>query len=42
MNEKTRTILLLALLVLGLGFIYWVQNSYEQNFTETLGSFLSI
>lgn len=36
MNEKTRTIVLVVLLLLAVGFIFWVQNNYDSNFTETL------
>lgn len=36
MSEKTRTIVLLILLAVAIGFIIWSQNQYDQNFTETL------
>jgi len=36
MSEKTRTIVLLILLFIAIGFIVWTQGQYASNFTETL------
>jgi len=36
MKEWHRTIILLALLVLAAGFIFWMNNSYDTNFVDTL------
>ena len=34
MSEKTRTIVLLALLAIAIGFLIWTQGQYSSNFTE--------
>ena len=36
MSERTRTIFLLLLLAVAIGFIVWSQGQYESNFVETL------
>jgi uncharacterized membrane protein YhfC len=36
MKEKTRTILLLILLAIAVGFIIWMRKSYSSNFTDNL------
>ncbi len=36
MKEGVRTIILFALLIVAIGFIMWSQNSYNQNFLDTL------
>lgn len=36
MREGLRTIILIMLFVFAVGFIIWTQNSYDQNFLETL------
>ncbi|MDB5186521.1 MAG: hypothetical protein JWL85_1044 [Candidatus Saccharibacteria bacterium] len=36
MKEKHRTIILLILLAIAVGYIIWMQNSYSSNFTDTL------
>lgn len=36
MSENKRTIMLLTLLVIVLGFMWWTQNSYSTNFTDDL------
>lgn len=35
LSEHTRTILLFALLFVGIAFILWAQSQYEQNFVES-------
>lgn len=35
LTETQRTILLLIVLALAIGFIIWTQNQYETNFTES-------
>jgi hypothetical protein len=34
-NETVRTIILLILLAVAIGFIYWSQGQYQQNFIES-------
>ncbi len=36
MNEKTRTVILLILLAIAIGFIIWMNGNLENNFTESL------
>jgi lipopolysaccharide export system protein LptC len=36
MRESVRTVILILLLIIAVGFIYWTQNNYEANFVETL------
>jgi len=36
MKEWHRTIILLVLLGAAIGFIFWMNNSYDNNFIETL------
>ncbi|MDB5184777.1 MAG: hypothetical protein JWN38_585 [Candidatus Saccharibacteria bacterium] len=36
MNEKLRTVLLLLLLAVGIGFIFWMRSQYTGNFTDGL------
>ncbi len=33
-TEKQRTLVLVVLLVIALGFIYWTKNSYDANFVD--------
>jgi len=34
MNERTRTIILVVLLTIAVGFIWWTKNEYQTNFTD--------
>lgn len=34
MSEKTRTIILVILLVVAIGFIIWTRGNYQQNFVN--------
>lgn len=34
-TERQRTIVLIFLLAIAVGFIYWTKNSYSDNFTDT-------
>lgn len=36
MSETKRTLLLLLLLAIAIGFIWWTQNNYATNFTDDL------
>jgi uncharacterized membrane protein YhfC len=33
-SEKGRTIILVVLLCIAVGFIYWTKNSYDTNFVD--------
>lgn len=35
-SEKQRTVILVALIIFAVGFIYWIQSGIDQNFVETL------
>lgn len=35
MSERTRTVILLILLAIAIGFIIWSQSQYEANFVES-------
>lgn len=35
LTEKHRTIILLVLLAIAIGFIIWTKNSYSENFTDS-------
>lgn len=35
MSEKSRTIILLALLAVAIGFIIWTQGQYSSNFEQS-------
>lgn len=36
MTERNRTILLIALLIIAVGFIIWTQGEYQNNFVDQL------
>jgi len=35
-TEKQRTVILIALLLFAIGFLFWTKNSYNSNFVESL------